>query len=70
MHRCVEEAAGALDFGDIVSVADSAEQSTDTTMWMPLTLEPGTYAGLCFIPDQESGMPHAAMGMYTVFTVG
>lgn len=61
--------AGALDFAEIVPVADSVEQSTNTTMWMPLTLEAGTYAGLCFIPDPVTGMPHAAMGMYTVFTV-
>ncbi|MBA2759415.1 MAG: hypothetical protein H0U38_06960 [Chloroflexia bacterium] len=69
MRRCVEEAAGALDLADIVPVADSAEQSTDTTMWMPLTLEPGTYVGICFVPDPETGLPHAAMGMYIVFTV-
>jgi hypothetical protein len=62
--------AEPVDFADMIPVAESNEQSTGTTMWMPLTLEPGTYAGLCFIPDQESGLPHAAMGMYTVFTVG
>ncbi len=38
-------------------------------MWMSLTLEAGTYSALCFCPDEETGMPHVAMGMYTVFTV-
>ena len=32
------------------------------------TLEPGTYAFLCFFPDPE-GTPHAALGMYEVFTI-
>jgi hypothetical protein len=32
------------------------------------TLEPGSYAFLCFFPDPE-GIPHAALGMYEVFTV-
>ena len=32
------------------------------------TLEPGSYAFLCFFPDPE-GTPHAALGMYEVFTV-
>jgi hypothetical protein len=31
-------------------------------------LEPGSYAFLCFFPDPE-GTPHAALGMYEVFTV-
>jgi len=32
------------------------------------TLEPGNYAFLCFFPDPE-GTPHAALGMYEVFTI-
>jgi hypothetical protein len=32
------------------------------------TLEPGSYVFLCFFPDPE-GTPHAALGMYEVFTV-
>jgi hypothetical protein len=38
-------------------------------MWTSLTLDAGTYAGICWFPDEETGMPHAFMGMYTVFTV-
>ena len=38
-------------------------------MWMPLTLEAGTYAGICWFPDRKTGMPYAMMGMHTVFTV-
>lgn len=32
------------------------------------TLEPGTYVFLCFFPDPE-GTPHAALGMYQLFTI-
>jgi plastocyanin len=32
------------------------------------TLEPGSYAFLCFFPDPE-GTPHAALGMYEVFSI-
>lgn len=32
------------------------------------TLEPGTYAFLCFFPDAE-GTPHASLGMHKVFTI-
>ncbi|MDQ3657409.1 MAG: hypothetical protein M3457_20330 [Chloroflexota bacterium] len=60
---------GAVDFTDIVPIATSSDLSTNTTMWMTVTFDPGTYVGLCFIPDPGSGMPHAMMGMYAIFTV-
>lgn len=62
-------APGAVDFADVQFITSSADQSSGTTMWMPLTLEAGTYAALCWFPDRETGMPHAFMGMHTVFTV-
>lgn len=34
-----------------------------------MDLEPGFYIALCFLPDQESGMPHAMMGMVQAFEV-
>jgi len=44
--------------------------SMGKTGWVPVTLEPGTYIVVCFVPDIESGMPHAFEGMYEVLTVG
>ena len=44
--------------------------SMGKTGWIPVTLEAGTYIMLCFVPDIESGMPHAYHGMYQVITVG
>ena len=44
--------------------------SAGQTSWLALDLEPGTYIALCFVPDDETGVPHALMGMVQVFTVG
>lgn len=54
---------------DVMPVAFTATQSTGTTMWTTMSLEPGTYALVCFFPDLESGIPHAYLGMYTVVEV-
>lgn len=32
-------------------------------------LQPGEYLAACYVPDKNTGMPHALMGMYTLFTV-
>lgn len=37
--------------------------------WIKLDLKPGTYVALCFVPDIHTGLPHALMGMVTVFVV-
>ncbi len=44
--------------------------SMGATEWIPVDLEPGTYVLVCFVPDIESDMPHAYLGMYDVITVG
>ena len=38
---------------------------TATELW----LEPGRYVLLCFVPDEETGQPHALLGMVEEFTV-
>ena len=55
---------------DFVVAAFSNEQAGQTVQWSVMTIEePGTYAATCWIPDPESGMPHAAMGMYAIIEV-
>jgi hypothetical protein len=44
--------------------------SNGATEWIAFDLDPGTYVLVCFIPDIESGVPHAYLGMYDVVTVG
>lgn len=45
--------------------------SPDENAWMEVSLEPGTYAALCVIPDttSEEMVTHLAHGMITIFTV-
>jgi len=50
---------------DVAGVAAlSPGQSVEVTR----TLEPGSYVFLCFFPDPQ-GTPHAALGMYELFTI-
>lgn len=51
------------DFG-----GDSAH-GPGITSWVVLHLEPGTYGVVCFLPDLQTAIPHAFMGMYDVFNV-
>lgn len=44
-------------------------QGPGLTQWVTLNLTPGTYAMLCFMPDVNTGMPHALEGMVGTFTV-
>ena len=38
--------------------------------WLSTSLQPGNYVAVCFIPDEATGQPHAALGMIREFTVG
>ncbi len=37
--------------------------------WIEADLQPGNYVAVCFLPDQATGKPHAALGMITPFRV-
>ncbi|HET8521831.1 MAG TPA: hypothetical protein VFL82_01280 [Thermomicrobiales bacterium] len=50
-------------------ISDTSAISPGQSMWVTFTLQPGTYAALCFFPDEQTGMPHAMEGMVQVFTV-
>lgn len=49
--------------GGIAGIADGS------TATMDIEVEAGNYAFICFIPDQASGKPHAALGMVGGLTV-
>ena len=67
---------------DVKAVIDSGEEppewaddiagvpalSPGESITVTRTLEPGSYAFLCFVPDPE-GTPHANLGMYEVFSI-
>ena len=55
---------------NVIPVAYMATLSMGATGWVAADLQAGYYVMLCFIPDIESGMPHAFEGMYDVITIG
>ncbi len=62
----------AVDFNpdeDLIPLLFTATQSTGTSIWIPVDLEPGTYGLVCFFPDISDAMPHAYKGMYTIVEV-
>jgi hypothetical protein len=61
--------AGHPLFDQFIWVGYAALQSGGQTTWAEFDLKPATYAVICFILDPETGRPHAADGMVTVFDV-
>lgn len=61
--------AEPVDFSQAMPVTYLSEQSEGVSSWSPVTLEAGTYALMCWVADPETGMPHAMMGMHSVFVV-
>lgn len=59
----------ALSGEDLTTVAYVNDISGGVQMTVPLALDPGTYFLSCWIPDPETMMPHAMMGMWTLVTV-
>ena len=43
--------------------------SPGATNYVELDAQPGEYLVACFVPDVETGMPHAMMGMIGSFMV-
>jgi hypothetical protein len=74
LMACESEGAtptgGGPAFGDFEPVGGIGWLSPGATAWTEVDLEPGTYVALCFVFDLETGLPHVAMGMVAVFTVG
>ncbi len=54
---------------DFTPFVSTSTQSGGTSTWISAELEPGSYAAFCWFPDKDTGMPHAYMGMFNVFTV-
>lgn len=58
----------ALTEDQIQSVPDGVLLlSAGQTMYLPVTLDLGTYVALCFVTDPNTGMPHVMEGMVAVF---
>jgi hypothetical protein len=60
----------AIDFSEVVPVAYVATQSSGTTTWAVIDLEPGQVGLECWIPDPlVMNLPHALEGMIQLFDV-
>lgn len=71
--RLPEEATpppGLPSLEEFLPVSFVAPISGEQTTLVEMNLEPGHYVAVCFIPEKESGEPHAMEGMVTVFSVG
>ena len=55
---------------DVMTVGGIEALDITQRGWVPADLQPGTYVAVCFIPDEATGQPHAALGMLREFTVG
>jgi hypothetical protein len=60
------EEAGPPPF---VAGTGAAPMSPGATNYVEFDAQPGEYLVACFVPDAETGMPHAMMGMIGSFTV-
>ena len=61
---------GGPSSAEMTTVGGIGWLSPGQVAWTEVDLEPGTYVALCYVFDPGTGMPHAAMGMAAVFTVG
>jgi hypothetical protein len=60
---------GVPDPSQFEEIGGMAPISKDQTVSIELTLEPGAYVAVCFMPDKDTGMPHALKGMAVIFEV-
>lgn len=65
----VNPAAAPIDLELLVEVGGSGTMSPGVEAWLQLELPPGSYLALCQVADQQSGLPHSALGQFAVFNV-
>jgi hypothetical protein len=65
----VDPTVTPIDLGALVEMGGSGTMSAGTEAWLQLDLPKGTYLALCQVTDRESGLPHAALGQYVIFSV-
>jgi hypothetical protein len=58
-----------LSMTDISPAFMTGVLSPGATMWSELSLDPGTYLLVCFVPDTETGIPHAMLGMVDIYII-
>lgn len=64
-----EEAAAPAGPPPFAMIGGVAPMNPGGTNYLPLDLVAGEYLAICFVPDTETGAPHAALGMVMPFVV-
>lgn len=71
MEEGATPAAGGPDMSQLTVAFITGTQSTETTQYVSVDLQPGYYVLLCFVPDpQQGGVPHSFAGMIEVIETG
>lgn len=58
-----------LDESQIMPILYAPDQSPGVSATLPISLEAGTYLLTCWVPDPETGLPHAMMGMHELVEI-
>jgi hypothetical protein len=58
-----------IDPESLIFTAQGQVLSTGQSNWLEIDLAPGTYIAFCFVSGPGEVPPHAALGMFKVFTV-
>lgn len=61
--------AGMLEESEAMPVYYAPDQSPGVSVTLPINLEAGSYLFTCWVPDPETGMPHAMLGMHELISV-
>lgn len=69
LEKYLEKPKGPPPGGEPEGLGGAAAIMPGDSMFLPLNLEPGTYAFVCFVPDQKTGKPHFELGMATPFEI-
>lgn len=67
VKAALQSQAGGPPPGDFVGGAGAL--APGSSAWLKISLEPGNYVAVCFVPDPASGKAHAELGMITAFSV-
>jgi uncharacterized cupredoxin-like copper-binding protein len=67
VKAALQSPSGGPPPGDFVGGAGAL--APGSSAWLRMSLEPGNYVVVCFVPDPASGKAHAELGMITPFTV-
>lgn len=67
LEKYLQKPKGPPPGGEPEALGGAGAVMPGDPMFLPLDLDPGTYAFVCFVPDQKTGKIHFELGMATPF---